>query len=72
RNRSTIIIAHRQSTIGLADRVVLVDEGRVVAEGTHAELLANEPRYSAILAQQSNDDAPQPFDAFDQIDRRRS
>jgi ATP-binding cassette subfamily B protein len=72
RNRSTIIIAHRLSTIGLADRVVLVDEGRVVAEGTHVELLANEPRYSAILAQQSNDDAPQPFDAFDQIDRRRS
>jgi ATP-binding cassette subfamily B protein len=71
RNRSTIIIAHRLSTIGLADRVVLVDEGRVVAESTHAELLANEPRYSAILAQQSNDDAPQPFDAFDQIDRRR-
>ena len=50
-SRTTILIAHRLSTIALADRVVLLDEGRVVAEGTHAELLAGEPRYAAVLAQ---------------------
>ena len=49
--RSTLIIAHRLSTISLADRVVVLEGGRIVAEGTHAELLAGEPRYSAILAQ---------------------
>jgi ABC-type microcin C transport system duplicated ATPase subunit YejF len=50
RGRTTIVIAHRAGTIAMADRVVLVDEGRVVADGTHDELLANSPRYRAVLA----------------------
>jgi ATP-binding cassette subfamily B protein len=54
--RTTLIIAHRLSTISLADRVVLLDEGRVLADGTHAELLANEPRYGEILAQVVDDE----------------
>jgi ATP-binding cassette subfamily B protein len=49
--RTTLIIAHRLSTIGLADRVAVVERGRVIAEGTHAHLLATEPRYPEILAQ---------------------
>jgi len=49
--RTTVVIAHRLSTISLADRVVLVDRGRVVAEGTHAELLATTPLYAEVLAQ---------------------
>jgi ATP-binding cassette subfamily B protein len=49
-DRTTIVIAHRLSTIALADRVALLDGGRVVAEGTHASLLATEPRYAAVLA----------------------
>jgi len=49
--RTTLVIAHRLSTISLADRVAVLEDGRVVAEGTHVELLANEPRYAAILAQ---------------------
>jgi ATP-binding cassette, subfamily B, bacterial len=48
--RTTLIIAHRLSTIALADRVALLDGGRVVAEGTHVELLATEPRYADVLA----------------------
>lgn len=49
--RTTIVIAHRLSTISLADRVVLMEGGRIVADGTHARLLATEPRYRAIVAQ---------------------
>jgi ATP-binding cassette subfamily B protein len=48
--RTTIVIAHRLSTIALADRVVLLEGGRVAASGTHAELLATEPRYADVLA----------------------
>jgi ATP-binding cassette subfamily B protein len=49
--RTTIVIAHRISTIALASRVLVLDEGRVIASGTHEELLENEPLYSEILAQ---------------------
>jgi ATP-binding cassette subfamily B protein len=48
--RTTLVIAHRPATIALADRVAVVDEGRVVEEGTHADLLARSPRYRALLA----------------------
>ena len=51
KGRTTLIIAHRLSTISLADRVVLLDGGRVAADGTHAELLASTPLYSEVLAQ---------------------
>jgi ATP-binding cassette subfamily B protein len=54
--RSTLIVAHRLSTISLADRVVLLDGGAVVADGTHAELLASEPRYAEVLAQAEADE----------------
>ncbi len=48
--RTTLIIAHRLSTISLADRVVFTEGGAVVATGTHAELMATEPRYVQVLA----------------------
>jgi ATP-binding cassette, subfamily B, bacterial len=50
RGRTTIVIAHRPATVALADRVVLVDEGRVMAEGTHQSLLATSARYREVLA----------------------
>jgi ATP-binding cassette subfamily B protein len=54
--RTTLVVAHRLSTISLADRVALMDGGRVVAQGTHAELVAREPRYVEVLAQVEADE----------------
>ena len=54
--RTTLIIAHRLSTISLADRVVLIDGGRIVADGTHAGLLASTPLYSEVLAQAASEE----------------
>lgn len=48
--RTTIVIAHRPATIALADRVVLLDEGRIVAQGPHEDLLAASERYRQVLA----------------------
>jgi ATP-binding cassette subfamily B protein len=54
--RTTLIIAHRLSTISLADRVILLDGGQIVADGTHAELLATTPLYSEVLAQAATEE----------------
>jgi len=50
RGRTTIVIAHRPATIALADRVVLLSEGRIMADGTHASLLASSAEYREVLA----------------------
>ena len=50
RNRTTIVIAHRPGTIALADTVLLLDDGRIAAQGTHHELLANSAAYRDVLA----------------------
>ncbi|MEO6955955.1 MAG: ABC transporter ATP-binding protein [Antricoccus sp.] len=53
-----IIVAHRPSTVMIADRVALLDDGGLVAVGTHSELMRDVPRYRDILsqdAQESND-----------------
>ncbi|GII01453.1 ABC transporter ATP-binding protein [Planobispora takensis] len=50
RGRTTILVSHRAATIALADRVVLIDGGRVAAEGTHAGLVAGSARYREVVA----------------------
>jgi len=50
RGRTTLVIGHRPATIALADRVAVLEGGRIVEEGTHAELIARSPRYRALLA----------------------
>jgi ATP-binding cassette, subfamily B, bacterial len=54
--RTTLIIAHRLSTISLAERVVLLEGGKIVADGTHQELMTTEPRYAEVLAHLEADD----------------
>jgi len=48
--RTTLVIAHRPATIALADRVAVLEGGRIVEEGTHGELLRSSPRYRMLLA----------------------
>ncbi len=60
--RTTIVIAHRPGTIALADTVVLLDGGLVVASGPHEELLDTEPRYRDVLAAMAVEDADGPPD----------
>ncbi|MBU0509254.1 ABC transporter ATP-binding protein/permease [bacterium] len=50
RERTVIIIAHRQSSIQFASRVVLLDGGRISAVGTHAELQASSPLYATLMS----------------------
>ena len=48
--RTTLVIAHRPATIALADRVAVLDGGRIVEEGSHSDLLRRSPRYRRLLA----------------------
>jgi ATP-binding cassette, subfamily B, bacterial len=48
--RTTLVIAHRPATIALADRVAVLEGGRIVEEGTHGDLLRRSPRYRRLLA----------------------
>jgi ATP-binding cassette subfamily B protein len=50
---TALVVAHRPSTVLLADRVAMLVDGRINVVGSHTELLAAEPRYRALLAQSS-------------------
>ncbi len=54
--RTTLIIAHRLSTVARADRLVVVDRGRILEEGTHSELLARGGMYARLYQRQFRDD----------------
>ncbi|MET3921923.1 ABC transporter ATP-binding protein [Arthrobacter sp. UYEF20] len=58
---TTLVVAHRPSTVVLADRVALLEDGRITAVGTHAELLAQNSHYRYVIA--SLDPEPRDLDS---------
>lgn len=52
RQHTTLVIAHRLSTVQNADRIAVIDDGRVIAQGTHTELLQSSPLYARLAALQ--------------------
>jgi ATP-binding cassette subfamily B protein len=56
RGRTTLVIAHRLSTIADADRILVLDHGRIVESGRHEELLALEGLYASLWTMQQKDD----------------
>ncbi|MBA3522241.1 MAG: ATP-binding cassette domain-containing protein [Gemmatimonadales bacterium] len=56
--RTTLIIAHRLSTVRRADRLLVIDRGRIVEEGTHTELLSLGGLYTRLYERQFRDDEP--------------
>lgn len=67
KGRTTLVIAHRLSTIERADRIVVMEQGRVLEQGTHAQLLAQEGAYAALYRlqfQEPDDHQPSSEQAF--------
>ena len=56
KNRTTLVIAHRLSTVERADRIIVLDGGKIVESGTHKELLDRDGHYAALYRMQFSED----------------
>jgi ATP-binding cassette subfamily B protein len=59
RGRTTLVIAHRLATVQHADRIVVMDRGAIVAQGTHAELMRQGGLYASLAQLQFLDGGPE-------------
>ncbi len=66
--RTTLLVAHRRSTLHLADRIVVLEHGRVVEEGTHEELAGRSATYRGLLAGLDEEGTPLGGTEGDRID----
>lgn len=62
KNRTTLVIAHRLATVKNADRIAVMDQGKLVAVGTHQELIASNALYARLAALQFSDGLHAPID----------
>ena len=67
--RTTLLVAHRRSTLHLADRIVVLEGGRVVESGTHEELILTSPLYRALLSGLEEEDAEAIGDSIEAAGR---
>ncbi|HJP73621.1 MAG TPA: ABC transporter transmembrane domain-containing protein, partial [Pseudonocardiaceae bacterium] len=65
--RTTLLVAHRRSTLHLADRIVVLDQGRVVEQGTHAELVERSVTYRRLLSGLEEDVAAKVGDRIEAL-----
>jgi ATP-binding cassette, subfamily B, bacterial len=66
-DRTTVLIAHRRSTLHLADRIVLMEQGRVLDQGTHEELMERSESYRVLLSGLEDDLAAQLGDRIEAL-----
>jgi ATP-binding cassette subfamily B protein len=64
KDRTSFVIAHRLSTIKRADRILVIEDGRIVEMGSHAELLRAQGHYYRLYTQQFRQELEQEYDVF--------
>jgi ATP-binding cassette, subfamily B, bacterial len=66
-DRTTLLVAHRRSTLHLADRIVVLERGRIVEQGTHDELVERSPLYRSLLSGLEEEDAERIGDRIETL-----